>query len=521
MRAVPMRSTRPFLWVAVTMAAFVVSACSQEGWKMDWWNNQDQPQSKPKPVTKTQPRPATESKASQPQTAQATAPAKTEKAAESDDPQSRDVQAKVDRYVQTMGTNPDGTRGYNDFNSKIERQQDPNRKSRVQRVAEQSRETPDAGVKEPSSAGRTPVQPEVKPVAQQPPEEALKPAAPVRESERGAEPVFGASEPAGRASEKPSDRRSDPPAVKMPPEGGEATGVKANPGEAKVSEEQPVKGDESSANATRPPVLTDITVAPGPEPVAEAPKPSEETTRPTPNVVAQQPSEPVDTFQKRLVDQEARVAKEPNDLAEQYRLRMMYLIEGQDEKALAPAQGMDAETQQILQAQIRALISARSGSGRDAAARAMDLLMPIEELRTQLRARADLQVPKVVLCTDIGGFGVYKPIDPPQFPAGQKNPVIVYIEVDNFKSEKTPSNLHRTLLSLRPSLLNKSGEELWSATHDNIEDLSRQQRHDFFLTLNETLPASLSPGEYTLKIEVEDVLANKINSNVAKFKIVP
>jgi hypothetical protein len=82
--------------------------------------------------------------------------------------------------------------------------------------------------------------------------------------------------------------------------------------------------------------------------------------------------------------------------------------------------------------------------------------------------------------------------------------------------------MYRTLLSVRQSLLTKSGEELWS-THDaNIEDIARQRRRDFFLTLGPwSIPKTLGPGSYILKVEVEDVLAGKINSGVAKFKMVP
>ena len=516
MRAIPVHSTRLSWWIVAIVAAFTVSACSQEGWKMDWWNQDEKPQVKPKPVTKAQVRPANDSTAAQPRTA-----AKPEQPAEPEDPQSRDVQAKVDRYVQTMNTAPEGSRGYNDFNSKIERQQDPNRKTRLQRVAEQSREKPDAGTNAPVPTGRKQTDPTVRPVSEQRPLETPEGAASAREGDHSAEPAVRASDPPARLSERKDDRASESQEVKDTPKDDGPMAVPANPDEKDSSGMRSTKEAGPTAAAGHPPVLAEITVTPGPEPVAEPPKSSEELARPTPNVVVPPAPESVDTFPKRLAEQEARVAKEPNDMAEQYRLRMMYLIEGQDEKALASAEGLDAENQQILQAQIRALISARSGSGRDAATRATELLAPIEDLRTQLRARADLQVPKVILCTHIEGFGVYTPIEPAQFTAGRKNPVIVYIEVDNFKSEKTPSGLHRTLLSLRPSLLNKSGEELWSDSQDNIEDLSRQQRHDFFLALNETLPASLSPGEYTLKIEVEDVLAGKINSSTARFKIVP
>jgi len=127
-----------------------------------------------------------------------------------------------------------------------------------------------------------------------------------------------------------------------------------------------------------------------------------------------------------------------------------------------------------------------------------------------------------VLCTAIQGFGRYTPVETTEYQAGRKNQILAYIEVDNFRSEKSPAGMYRTLLSVRQSLLAKSGEELWS-THDaNIEDLARERRQDFFLSLGPyAIPRTLSPGEYVLKVEVEDVLGGRINSNIVKFKMVP
>ena len=111
---------------------------------------------------------------------------------------------------------------------------------------------------------------------------------------------------------------------------------------------------------------------------------------------------------------------------------------------------------------------------------------------------------------------------PPQFVQGQKGKALLYIEVDNYQSEKTASGKYRTLLSLRLSLLDKNGKELWSQPPtDNIEDVSRERRRDFFLTYGPlTIPKDLGPGTYVLKVEVEDVLAQKTNSGTAEFKIV-
>jgi hypothetical protein len=229
----------------------------------------------------------------------------------------------------------------------------------------------------------------------------------------------------------------------------------------------------------------------------------------------------VDTFKKRLEEQEALVLKDPNNVEEQFRLRMLYLANGQDDKALATTPGMNAEIQEIMQAQLRAFVAARSSAQRDPSAWANKQLAAVEELRGLVRARADLVVPRVVLCKAIDGFGRYTPFEPVEFKAGQPNKVLLYVEVDNFATEKTSSGQYRVLLSMRQSLLTKAGEELWSVKDENIEDLSRQRRRDFYLTAERVIPKTLNPGEYVFRAEIEDVLAGKINGNSVTFKLVP
>jgi len=554
MAMVRARSKRSAQYILAALACLVLASCSGEEWRWDWWNKESSPP-KQKPVTKTtSPRPADEPKTAKAPKA-APSSEKTAPSDESKNAQDKELQDKVDRYVQAMSASSDRPRpGYNDFNAKMQRQQDPSRQTKIKRVSEGGQGDVDASERRASTApppiadgdrsGTTGAdQPEAKP--SEPPSQEVRHVSPTAPEQPRMTHMASTPPQEDRVKIEPARTAEDPTAPRTPekrpepekvgPPSGESTapthGAMDHPGKAT---DTPGVTGPSADKPARPPVLEDVTVSAGPEPgqepskqqpvaeqsgTAEAKSPEQpvEEPRATTNAPAS-PAESADTFQKRLAEQESKVAKDPSNLVELYRLRMMYLIDGQDEKALAPAEGLDAESQRILQTQLRALVSARTAS-RDPASWATDLLVPVEELREHLRARADLQVPKVVLCSKIEAFGMYEPIEPVQFVAGQRNPVLVYIEVDNFKSERTPSGFFRTLLSVRPSLLSKAGEELWSATYDNIEDLSRQQRHDFFLTVSEVLPPSLAPGEYTLKIEVEDVLAGKINSNTAKFKM--
>ncbi len=230
----------------------------------------------------------------------------------------------------------------------------------------------------------------------------------------------------------------------------------------------------------------------------------------------------VDTFDFRLQRQRELVEKDPNNIEEQFRLRLLYVIDGQDAKALAPIEGIDADVEEIVIALIKTLIAARSSGGRDPATWANRQLELIEELRRQMRARADLQIPRVVLCTSIDGYGRYEPIEPPEFRAGQEHPVVIYVEVDNFRSERTKSGMYRTLLTVRETVSNAEGQVYLNQVDENIEDLARQPRRDFYLMFGPiAIPPTFPAGEYTLKVEIEDVLGGKINSQTTKFKLIP
>ncbi|MFQ5502791.1 MAG: hypothetical protein ACE5EQ_10910 [Phycisphaerae bacterium] len=433
----------------------------------------------------------------------------------------------IDRYADSM--TPGRVEEYHiyDHMDKVRRQQDPDRQLRIERAAANIVEDDPIGRDMPGeNVGPSPSRTGSIDVA--PPTGLSSPVRVASTEKRSERPIPMESAPkmprtdaatdAIKSPAEPERHEANPAVLSEPPESGTA--------ESAVTPTKTAQPPNQDKESSEPPVLTKIEITPVPKPEhpakVESQKTSPERSSETLSNTTPVKLDPPDTFALRLKEQEARAAKSPNDIETQYRLRMMYLIDGRDDKALAPIEGINADVQEIIQAQIKALIAARSSAGRDSAEWANRQLTSIEELRRRVRSRADLSVPTVVLCTAIDGFGLYDPIDPPEFPAGRDNRVIVYIEVDNFLSRKTDSGRYRTLLSVRQSLLTAAGEEIWGSRDENIEDLSRQQRHDFYLSIGPiTIPRSLSPGRYTLKVEVEDVLASKINSGRAEFKIVP
>lgn len=234
-------------------------------------------------------------------------------------------------------------------------------------------------------------------------------------------------------------------------------------------------------------------------------------------------SQPAATTELSLADTirevEAAVARNPDDLEQQVRLRMLYLADGQNEKALADTPGMNVEAQRVLRSLVHSLVEARSEVGRDPATWATRQLEAVEEMRGLLRAKADLRIPVISLCTRVEGFGVYEPIDPPEFPANTQNQAILYVEVDNFQVDHTPRGQYRTLMAMRTTLIAQDGSEVWSSYDDNIEDLVRRPRKDFYLVKDLAIPPVLPAGSYTLKVEIEDKLAGKTNSGSVGVKL--
>jgi hypothetical protein len=143
----------------------------------------------------------------------------------------------------------------------------------------------------------------------------------------------------------------------------------------------------------------------------------------------------------------------------------------------------------------------------------------VDDLRHQLMRGAELLIPKVALCTRVSTFGVYDEMDHAALLPYHPNRTIVYCELDNFHSEPTDDGEYRVTLASRLEILTADGRSLWNHEEPRIEDHSKQRREDFFLAQLVALPASLGPGDYVLKVTVEDQAAAKATEAVYPFRI--
>lgn len=131
-----------------------------------------------------------------------------------------------------------------------------------------------------------------------------------------------------------------------------------------------------------------------------------------------------------------------------------------------------------------------------------------------------LRIRNLQLCRRVKGFGIYESFENSTFLAGREQPVIAYVEIENFHSEKNDTE-YSVKLTQELTLYNESdGLAVWQQQPVEIVDRSRNERRDFFVVQLVKLPARLTVGKYRLKIRMTDTLGGSIDETSVPLQIV-
>jgi hypothetical protein len=204
-------------------------------------------------------------------------------------------------------------------------------------------------------------------------------------------------------------------------------------------------------------------------------------------------------------------------IAREVHLRLLYLIAGRREDALRPINGMEPARQEFWSRELYGL-GALFDAQRipDNQVRAAEAALHLSDATARLRDAAALVVRSMAFCTEVHSYGVYKPFEQYTFQPGQE--VLLYAEIENFKSELSPDGF-RTALVSRYQIIDKQGQQIEEHDFGSTEEVCRQRRRDFFIRYQFTLPTRLYDGGYTLKLTIEDTLGQKIGQSSIDFTI--
>jgi hypothetical protein len=219
-------------------------------------------------------------------------------------------------------------------------------------------------------------------------------------------------------------------------------------------------------------------------------------------------------------DLQDRVAASPSTTAEIHQhvsLRMLWLLEGDTEKALEPIPHVAPAEQDYWSRQFFALATYLDHHSQpDDKRRAAASLTHLEEATSSLRELGSLSLRNLSFCKKVYGYGSIDPFHTDRFSPGQQ--VALYVEVENYHSQSTEKGFCTSLGSTY-EVFDDKGERVSGGTFPDVDDCCRSRRRDFHIQYGLALPEKMAPGEYQLELVVKDRQSDKIGHATVAFEI--
>lgn len=263
------------------------------------------------------------------------------------------------------------------------------------------------------------------------------------------------------------------------------------------------------------PVIRSVSVRiPESAPIHQEKLPAEKTTN-TPLEVGLDDA-PVTA--ERFIRHLKSASQQDGDIDSAWRLRVVQQSLGYEPDSFDETPMFSADTARLFSA-VMHVLSAVSALALDPLTTGEDALQSVTTLQELVADRADPIVEVVALCRRVVTFGVYDEMSDDEFVTGHPIPTIVYSEIRNFESEVTPDGTYRTVFATRIEILTADGQPVWQREEPEIIDHCRRRRHDFFIAQRITIPSTLTPGNYVLKMLVEDRLSSRVSEATLSFTV--
>ena len=202
-------------------------------------------------------------------------------------------------------------------------------------------------------------------------------------------------------------------------------------------------------------------------------------------------------------------------IAQQARLRMLYLLAGRREDALQPIPSAPSAAQDFWSKQIFGLSTWLDAERTpDSARRAAETKRILDEAMARLGETAPLTVRNLAFCTSVQSYGAIQPFKKNEFAPDQE--VLLYAEVDNFVAESSAKGFHTSLKSCY-QILDSRGQRVADHEFAAIEEFCQNPRRDFFVGYRLRLPKRIYPGKHTLQLTVEDLKSHKVGQSSIEF----
>lgn len=200
--------------------------------------------------------------------------------------------------------------------------------------------------------------------------------------------------------------------------------------------------------------------------------------------------------------------------------RLLSMTVGDLSAAMEPVPEVDAHVQQYLQHSLQAWTDVTDPAGHPQERKRATLALQSQRKAIQhLASASDLQLGKATFCTAVESYGDIEEFADSKFQPGDE--VLLYFEVDNFVSLPLPDGKnHETYLRGNYEIVaSDSGQRVDSQSLKEDRHVSRIPRRDYFMVYRIWMPTSIGPGDYTMRLTVEDVNGRKFGEASVDFKI--
>jgi hypothetical protein len=205
-------------------------------------------------------------------------------------------------------------------------------------------------------------------------------------------------------------------------------------------------------------------------------------------------------------------------IQKQVNLRMLYLLSGQPARALEPIAGLEPADQEFWQQVFWGMSNYFDKSAiADPSDRATQTIAQLRAAVHKLQEKSKLELRNVAFCDKIENYGRYERFKRDEFTPGQQ--VLLYAEVENFKSEPTADGPYRAILKSTIEIFDSHGAVEKKMPFAPTEDLCASPRRDYYNSYEFVMPPQISLGPHTLKLTVEDQLSQKVATYTVNFTV--
>jgi hypothetical protein len=204
-------------------------------------------------------------------------------------------------------------------------------------------------------------------------------------------------------------------------------------------------------------------------------------------------------------------------LHQELTLRMLYASLRKPEEAMKPITGLSDDENEYYRNQMLALIEASNPDAMPVRSRHLSLVMDSQRKATGfLAAASNLEVRNIAFCTDVERYGVITKFPKYQFKPDEE--VLLYCEVENVSALPVKDGFESQLQGSY-EILDTNGNRIVEQTLPMEPDVCQNVRRDYYMVYRIFMPQQISPGNYKLRLTIEDLKARKYGQSTLDLQI--